>query len=91
MKRLIAWFKRKTIDPAKHCVTYKRYGCAHVDGYLCEFNNRPMRINQVLFDDMSYIGLPLPYFEEINKESIINKIINLPKPKQYKIEEYGHN
>lgn len=79
MKRLIAWFKRKTIDPAKHCVTYKRYGCAHVDGYLCEFNNCPMRINQVLF------------FEEINKESIINKIINLPKPKQYKIEEYGHN
>ena len=24
------------IDPVKHCEVYKKEGCSHVDGYLCE-------------------------------------------------------
>jgi len=24
-------------DPIKHCQVYKEIGCAHVDGYLCDF------------------------------------------------------
>jgi hypothetical protein len=24
-------------DPVKHCSVYKEIGCAHVDGYLCDY------------------------------------------------------
>lgn len=24
------------IDPLKYCTYFKKYGCSHVDGYLCD-------------------------------------------------------
>lgn len=29
-------------DPIKHCPVYKDHGCAHVDGYLCDYPNCSM-------------------------------------------------
>lgn len=26
-------------DPVKRCIIYKKYGCAHVDGMLCNYNH----------------------------------------------------
>lgn len=37
-------------DPVKHCDLYKDEGCAHVDGFLCDFDTCPMRLE--------YIGAP---------------------------------
>ncbi len=32
-------------DPVKHCELYKKEGCSHVDGYLCDFKTCKMRID----------------------------------------------
>ena len=34
----IVWLKLiRDKDPVKHCALYLEEGCAHVDGYLCDF------------------------------------------------------
>ena len=35
---------KKLIDPVKHCDVYKEDGCAHVDGYLCDFETCDIRL-----------------------------------------------
>ena len=35
-------------DPVKHCDLYKDDGCAHVDGYLCDFETCSMRLDYAL-------------------------------------------
>ena len=35
-------------DPVKHCKLYKDDGCAHVDGYLCDFETCSMRLDYAL-------------------------------------------
>lgn len=38
-------------DPVKCCVLYKDFGCCHVDGYLCEPDTCPMKLEyEVLID-----------------------------------------
>ena len=32
------------MDPVKHCDVYKEDGCAHVDGYLCDFETCDIRL-----------------------------------------------
>lgn len=34
-------------DPVKHCEVYKKDGCAHVDGPLCNMNTCNARTTQV--------------------------------------------
>jgi len=34
-------------DPVRSCELYKDEGCAHVDGYLCDFPNCDMRNSYV--------------------------------------------
>jgi len=31
-------------DPVKHCDLYKNEGCAHVDGFLCDYETCEMRL-----------------------------------------------
>lgn len=45
-------------DPVKHCVIYKRYGCAHVDGFLCDFNTCEERKLQELADLEQELDVP---------------------------------
>jgi len=39
-KNISKWYKKfkecYENDPLKKCTYYKRHGCAHVDGYLCD-------------------------------------------------------
>ena len=35
-------------DPLYHCIVVKESGCAHVDGYLCDYNKCDMRLNREL-------------------------------------------
>lgn len=44
------------MDPVKHCDLYKDEGCAHVDGFLCDFETCSMRLE--------YIGAPGKNFED---------------------------
>lgn len=38
LQKLINWIKNMVNnDPVKYCTVYKREGCAHVDGLLCNF------------------------------------------------------
>jgi hypothetical protein len=32
-------------DPVKHCDLYKDEGCAHVDGFLCDYETCEMRLD----------------------------------------------
>ena len=31
-------------DPVTHCKLYREEGCAHVDGYLCDYETCEMRL-----------------------------------------------
>ena len=40
MKWVAKWFRiifLREGDPVYHCQIYKEQGCAHVDGFLCDF------------------------------------------------------
>ena len=40
-------YKRKVdLDPVKYCERYKKSGCVHVDGYLCNMETCPMKNNK---------------------------------------------
>jgi len=32
-------------DPVKCCIIFKKYGYAHVDGYLCDYETCDIRLN----------------------------------------------
>ena len=35
--KIIKWFKNlRSNDPVYSCIIYKRHGCSHVDGVLCD-------------------------------------------------------
>ncbi len=36
-----------TKDPLKHCSFYKKYGCSHVDGYLCNVETCIMEVDSI--------------------------------------------
>lgn len=46
-------------DPVKHCNVYKQFGCSHVDGYLCDFKDCDIRLNQELFDLGQELDIPI--------------------------------
>jgi hypothetical protein len=52
------------MDPVRHCDLYKDEGCAHVDGFLCDFETCSMRLE--------YIGAPEKNFES-SEEAPENK------------------
>lgn len=49
-------------DPVKHCQVYRTFGCAHVDGFLCNMDtcNISVRANfkprKVILIEPSYVG-----------------------------------
>jgi len=45
-------------DPVKYCCVYKEFGCAHVDGMLCDFENCDMRKKQELFNLEQQLDIP---------------------------------
>lgn len=55
------WVSFKSIhknDPVKKCTVYKKLGCSHVDGYLCNFETCSIRHNQELFDMEQELDIP---------------------------------
>lgn len=53
-------------DPVKSCPVYKNEGCAHVDGYLCNYPDCPMiekTLNDKILERLSklYRDLPLEH------------------------------
>ena len=37
LKNIILWAKNlRNTDPVYSCIVYKRHGCSHVDGFLCD-------------------------------------------------------
>lgn len=36
LQKILNWLNSfKNNDPVHSCLVYKRHGCAHIDGYLC--------------------------------------------------------
>ncbi len=46
-------------DPVKHCCVYREIGCAHIDGYLCDFETCDMRKRQELWNLEQQLDIPL--------------------------------
>ena len=42
--KFLNFFRRTMNDPVEHCDVYKEDGCAHVDGYLCDFETCDIRL-----------------------------------------------
>lgn len=37
LQKILNWFKAmRSNDPVYSCIVYKRHGCSHVDGMLCD-------------------------------------------------------
>ena len=37
LQKILDWFKSlRSNDPVYSCIVYKRHGCSHVDGILCD-------------------------------------------------------
>ena len=51
-------------DPVKYCEVFKKLGCSHVDGYLCDFPK---------------CSVLLDYREERERSYKIKRIINVTK------------
>jgi hypothetical protein len=56
-------------DPVKHCVVYKRFGCFHVDGMICDFKTCDTRLNQEMFDLEQELDIPFKdrFYNQKNK------------------------
>ena len=59
--KLHPWDVPKNNDPVKYCEVYKKEGCSHVDGYLCDFPKCSML---------------LEYREELERSYKLKKIID---------------
>ena len=59
-------------DPIIHCELYKYDGCAHVDGYLCDFETCKMRLEWVELQKKNFESL------ENGQEKKLLKKIFLP-------------
>jgi hypothetical protein len=45
MLKIVEWlFMRSKDDPIRHCNVYKSFGCAHVDGMLCNMKTCDVEI-----------------------------------------------
>ena len=42
--KFLNFFRRTMNDPVEHCDVYRLEGCAHVDGYLCDFEKCDIRL-----------------------------------------------
>ena len=45
-------------DPVMKCELYKKEGCSHVDGFLCDYNKCTMRMEFELFILEQQLGIP---------------------------------
>lgn len=39
LELILNLFNFNSNDPVKSCKVYKRHGCSHIDGYLCNIKN----------------------------------------------------
>lgn len=58
MWKIFKKLKDKT-DPVKYCCIYKEFGCAHVDGSLCNFSSCNERIKQELWNLGQELDIPI--------------------------------
>mgnify|MGYP003342533845 CR=1 FL=1 len=48
MKTHVKWVpKAFYIDPVYNCLVYKTEGCAHVDGFLCDYEKCEIRLDAI--------------------------------------------
>ena len=67
----MCWKKFDKTDPVKHCIVYKEFGCAHVDGMLCDFETCSIRNEQELWNMEEEMGVPynLRYYKSVNSSA----------------------
>jgi hypothetical protein len=51
--------KTKFPDPVKHCILYKKLGCSHVDGMLCNFDTCKERLYTEIWELEEQLNIPL--------------------------------
>lgn len=59
-------------DPIKHCPVYKDHGCAHVDGYLCDYPNCSI-VKRYTMKNIEVGQVPLP----VDARSEVANLISL--------------
>jgi hypothetical protein len=45
-------------DPVKYCKLYKKEGCSHVNGFLCDYEKCTMRMEFELFELEQQLDIP---------------------------------
>lgn len=60
LQKILNWFKNlRSNDPVYSCTVYKRHGCSHVDGMLCDINTCNILKNYKLRELEQQLDIPL--------------------------------
>ena len=62
--KIYPWDAPKNNDPVKYCDVYKKLGCSHVDGYLCNFPK---------------CSILIEYKDGLERSNKLKRIINVTK------------
>ena len=60
--KIFNWFKsQKENDPVYKCLVYKRHGCPHIDGYLCDMKTCNILEDYKMRETEQQLDIPFKY------------------------------
>lgn len=65
MRKIYLDLGTPNLDPVKHCEVYRKIGCSHIDGYLCNYPD--CDILGAYVDKMVDLAVESGFFEDAEK------------------------